>query len=146
MPNRPGALRILPVASRGRGHAHRRPDLRLDRVGDIGVLLQELARVVLALADLVAGVGVPGAALVDDLVRDAELDDLAFARDAFAIEDVEQRLAKRRGDLVLDDLDAGLVADDLLALLDRADAADVHSHRRVELERIATGGRFRIAE
>ena len=35
------------------------------------------------------------------------------------------------------------VADDFLALLDRADAADVEAHRRVELQRVAAGRRFR---
>jgi hypothetical protein len=110
------------------------------------VLAQVLARVVLALADLVAVVRVPRAGLLDDPVVDAELDDLAFARDALAVQDVEQRLAERRRDLVLDDLDARLVADDLLALLDRADAADVEAHRRVELERVAAGRGLRVAE
>ena len=37
-------------------------------------------------------------------------------------------------------------ADHFLAVLDRADAADVHAHRGVELQRIAARGRFRIAE
>ena len=36
-----------------------------------------------------AVVGVPGAGLLDDVVRDAEVDDLALARDALAVEDVE---------------------------------------------------------
>ena len=36
-----------------------------------------------------AVVGVPGARLVDDLVDDAHVDDLALAADAFAVEDVE---------------------------------------------------------
>ena len=55
-------------------------------------------------------------------------------------------LAKRRRDLVLDDLDARLVADDFLAALDRADAADVEPHRGIELERVAAGRRLRVAE
>ena len=67
-------------------------------------------------------------------------------RDALAVEDVEQRLAKRRRHLVLHDLDARLVADDFVAPLDRADAADVEPHRRVELERVAARGGFGIAE
>jgi hypothetical protein len=43
-------------------------------------------------------------------------------------------------------LTARFVADDLVAPLDGADAADVEAHRRVELERIAAGGGFGIAE
>ena len=150
--SRARALSLAPPARRvarerpGDGHADGGADLGFDLVGHLGMLAQELARVVLALADLLAVVGVPRAGLLDDVVRDAELDDLAFARDALAVQDVEQRLAERRRDLVLDDLDARFVADDLLALLDRADAADVEAHRRVELERVAAGGGFGIAE
>src|SRR4029079_6838518 len=37
-------------------------------------------------------------------------------------------------------------ADDVFLLLDRTDAANVEAHRSVELERLATRRRFRIAE
>jgi hypothetical protein len=71
---------------------------------------------------------------------------IALAGDALAVEDLELGLLERRRDLVLDHLDPGLVADDLLAFLDRADAADVQAHRGVELERVAAGGGLRAAE
>ena len=58
--------------------------LGFDFFCDFRMLFQVFARVVLALADLVAVVGVPGAGLVDDFVGDAEFDDFAFARDALA--------------------------------------------------------------
>jgi hypothetical protein len=44
-----------------------------------------------------------------------EIDDLAMARNAFAIENLELGLFEWRRNLVLDDLDARLVADDLVA-------------------------------
>src|SRR5579862_1809596 len=75
------------------GHAARDTDglanllLDLDRHG--GIFLEELARIVLALADLLALVGVPGAGFLDDAVVHAHLDDLALARDALVVEDVE---------------------------------------------------------
>ena len=56
--------------------------------GSLRVLAEELAGVV-APADLFAVVGMPGAGLVDDLGRTANVDDLALAADAFAVEDVE---------------------------------------------------------
>src|SRR4029079_8649060 len=130
----------------GRGHVDGSADLRLDFGSQFRMLAQEFARVVLALADLLAVVCVPRAGLLDDAVRDTQLDDFAFARNAFAVQDIEQRFAEWRRDLVLDDLDARFVADDFLAPLDRTDAADVESHRRVELERTATGGGLGIAE
>src|SRR5690606_25845130 len=110
-----------------RGDVQHFADLVFDLVGQIGVLAQELAGVVLALTDLFALVGIPGAGLVDDLVGHAQVDDLAFAADAFAVEDVEFGRLERGRDLVLDDLDLGFVADDVVALLDRADAADVEA-------------------
>jgi hypothetical protein len=56
---------------------------------------------------------------------DAEIDQFAGLGDALAIHDVELDLLEGRRHLVLDHLDPGLVADHLVAVLDRADAADV---------------------
>src|SRR5690606_8365258 len=111
--------------------------------GHFRVLLEVVAGVVLALADAFAAVAVPGAGLLDDLGVHAHIDQLALAADAFAVQDLGDDLLERRRHLVLDHLDPGLVTDDLVALLDRADAADVQAHRGVELERVAAGGGFR---
>ena len=100
-------------------------NLVLDLARHFRTLFQEDARIVLALADTLAVVAVPGARFFDDLCFDAEVDDLALARRAFSVQDVEVRFPERRRDLVLDDLDAGLGADHLVALLDRADAAKI---------------------
>ena len=71
---------------------------------------------------------------------------LALARDALAVVDVELRLAEGRGDLVLDDLDLGARPDDRFAVLQRRDPADVDADRGVELERPAAGRRLGVAE
>src|SRR5215468_10556314 len=97
------------------------PDRGLDLGGDVGVGLEEAFGVLAALADALAVVGEPGARLFDHARLDAEIDQLAALRHAFAVHDVELDLLERRRELVLDHLDAGLVADDLVALLDRAD-------------------------
>src|SRR4051812_43015716 len=86
-------------------------DLLLDLVGQVGVVLQEVAGVLLALAELVALVRVPGAGLADEAVLHAHVDQAALAADALSVEDVELGLLEGRRDLVLDDLDAGAVAD-----------------------------------
>src|SRR5205814_7245328 len=134
------------AAYAGRRDADSRAYLGFDLRGELGMLAQIFAGVVLALADLLAAIRVPSTGFLDDVVHHAELNDLALARDPLAIENVEQRLAERRRDLVLDDLDAGLVTDDFFAALDRADAADVEPHRSVELERVAAGRGLGIAE
>ena len=86
--------------------------------------------VLAALADALIAEGIPGAGLLDDAGLDADVDQLAALGDALAVHDVELDLLEGRRDLVLDHLDAGGVADDLVAVLDRADAADVETDAR----------------
>src|ERR1043165_6941405 len=64
-------------------------DALLDLVRDVRVVQQELAGVLLALAQLVALVGVPGARLADDALIHTHVDERALAGDALAVEDVE---------------------------------------------------------
>src|SRR5439155_2178614 len=78
------------------------PELRLDLPRQVGVLLQELADVLASLAQPSLAIGEPGAALVDDLVRDGEIDEIADARDAGAVQDVELGDLEGRSGLVLD--------------------------------------------
>src|SRR4051812_26719735 len=115
-------------------------DLLLDLVGEVGVVAQEGADVLLALAELVALVRVPGAGLADEALLDPGVDEAALATEAGAPQEVELGLLERRGHLVLDDLDADPAADRLGALLEGLDATDVEPDRRVELQRAATGG------
>src|SRR5262249_7621008 len=79
-------------------------DLILDLAGDIPVRLQIQAGVVLALADAITLVRVPGPGLLDDPLHAAQLEDLSLAGDAGAVHDLELGLPERRGDLVLDHL------------------------------------------
>src|SRR5690606_41840710 len=55
-----------------------------------------LFRSVLALADAFAVVAVPGAGFLDDLVVGAEVEDFAFARSAFSVQDVEEGTSDRK--------------------------------------------------
>ena len=64
---------------------------------------------------------------VNDAGLDAEIDKFAVLGNALAIHDVEFDLLEGRSHLVLDHLDAGLVAGDFLAVLDGTDAADVET-------------------
>src|SRR6185369_4873545 len=98
------------------------------------------------LANALAFVAVPGSRLLDDALGRTHVDDLAFARNSEAVHDFELGLAERRSHLVLHHFHAGLVADHFFARLDRADAADVETDRRVELERVAAGGGLGVAE
>ena len=113
---------------------------------DFGVFLQELLRVLAALAEPLAAVREPGAALFDNALIDGKIEQIAGARNPFAVHHVELGFAERGRHLVLDDLDARPAADHDVAVLDARDAADVHAHRRVELQRAPASGGFRIAE
>src|SRR6185436_19196641 len=102
-------------------HAQLLEDLLLDLRRDVGVVVEEAAGVLLALAELVAVVRVPGTGLAHDALLDADVDERALARDALAVEDVELGLLERRADLVLDDLHPRAVADDVRAVLEALD-------------------------
>src|SRR5690242_15592406 len=104
---------------------------RLDLARQLRIVAQEQFCVLAALPEPLRIVGEPGARLLDHAGLDAEIDQLAGLRHALAIHDVELDLLEGRRELVLHDLDAGLVADHLVAVLDRADAADVEADRSV---------------
>src|SRR5262252_6089760 len=100
-------------------------DLLLNLVGEIGVVTQEVPRVLLALAELVALVGVPGTGLADDVLLHPEVDQATLPADAETKQNVKLRGAEWRRALVLDDLDLGAAADGLGAVLERLDPAYV---------------------
>src|SRR5262249_2325454 len=66
----------------------------------------------------------------------------AGLRHALAVHDIELDLLEGWRQLVLDYLDARLVAHDLVTLLERADTAYVEAHGSIELEGIAARGRL----
>src|ERR1019366_4035562 len=113
---------------------------------DVLVFFQEGAGVFAALPDALACVAVPCAGFFDDVVAHRQVEHVAFAAYALAVENVELRLAKGRGHLVLYDLDLGAVAGYHVAFFNGRDAADIDAHRRVELERTSAGGGLRVAE
>ena len=90
------------------------------------MLLQKRDGGELPLSELAIAKGEPAAALLDKATRKRGVEDRPFARDAARVEDVELGFGEWRGDLVLDDLHARAVADDLAGrALDRADALDL---------------------
>src|SRR5262245_26364736 len=113
---------------------HLGPDLVLDLLRDLAVGLQEVARVLAALAKASVAVVEPGAGLRQHTGGDADVEQAALAADALVVHDVELGQPERRGDLVLDDLDAGPGADRIGAGLQRLDATDVQPHAGVELQ------------
>src|SRR6266568_5573898 len=118
-------------------------DPLLDLVGQVRVVPQEVAGVLLTLAELVALVGVPGARLAHDPLLHAQVDQAAFPADADAVKDVEFCAAEWGCALVLQDLDAGPIADRVGPVLERLDPPHVQPDRGVELERLAAAGRLR---
>src|SRR5882672_9597196 len=113
----------------------RQTQLRFQLRLSVGMLLQPEPGVLTPLPDALLSEREPGAALLDQVPLDREIQDLSLARDSLVVEDVELRLLEGSGHLVLHDLHLDVASDDALAVLDRADAADIHAHRGVELER-----------
>src|SRR5664280_1149871 len=121
-------------------------DPLLDLVGEVRIVAHERAGVLLALAQLVALVGVPGAGLAHDALLHAHVDQGAFPADALPVDDVELRLLERRRHLVLHDLDPGPVADRLGAVLEGLDPPHVEPDGRVEFQRPTAGRGLRRTE
>ena len=92
-----------------------------------GILFEELAYVVLALAEPIAFVAVPGSGFFYKIVLDAELDEFAFKRHAFIVKDIEMRLLERGCDLIFHNFDTSLVSDHFIASLDRSSAPDIEA-------------------
>src|SRR5260221_6622275 len=118
-------------------------DLLLDLVGYIGVLAQVVPGVLLALTELVALVGVPGAGLADDRLLHAQVNQAAFPTYTDSIQNVEFGDAEWGAALVLHDLDFRPVADRLVAVLQRLDPPDVQSYRCIELQCLTASRRLR---
>src|SRR5262245_48590543 len=93
-----------------------------------------------SLPDALAAVRVPGAAFFYDAHFAAEVDDFPISGDSGAVKNIEFRLLERRRHFVFHDLNSGAAADNIVAILERADAADVHSHRGVEFKGVAASG------
>src|SRR4051794_29017160 len=99
----------LEVDRGGRGlvRVELRPDTELlldpllDLAGHVGVVLEELASVLLALAQLIALVGVPGTRLAHDPLLDTHVDQRTLLGDAVPVEHVELCLLERRRYFVL---------------------------------------------
>src|SRR5262249_38982692 len=131
------------VRIQARAHAELLLDLLLDLVGQVGVVAQEGAGVLLALPQLVALVGVPGAGLAHDPLLDPQVDQAAPPADPEAEKNIKSRTAERRSALVLAALDPGTAADRIGAVLEGLDPPHVQPDRGVELERPPAAGRLR---
>src|SRR6185437_1724318 len=135
---RSGDVRLIPITRLLRWQ-QLGTNLILNLPSQLLIVLEEDPHIVLTLPDAITLVRVPGAGLVDNPLRAGELNDLAFARDTLPVHDLELGLAERWRHFVLYDLHPGHIACDFLAVLDRADAAHVETHRSVELQRVTAG-------
>src|SRR5262245_29010326 len=93
-------------------HAELAPDPLLDGAIDVRIVLEKLLCVLAPLPQTFATISKPRARFFDDPPVDGEVDEIARARDPFAIHDVELGLAERRRHLVLHDLHPRAATDD----------------------------------
>src|ERR1700746_3538433 len=89
--------RVLP----GYRNFHLFPQRVFQFVPDVLILFQEVACILASLAHALATIAKPRAGLFENTLIHAKIDQVAFARNAFAIKNVELRLAERRSHLVL---------------------------------------------
>src|ERR1035437_4010419 len=99
------------------------------------VFLQEGTRILASLPDALSFVAEPRSRLLQDILRHRQIEQVAFARNPFAIKNVELGFAKRRCDFVLHDLDPRARARDHVSFFNSRNAPDVNAHRRIALQR-----------
>ena len=121
-------------------------DLGLQLFQQRGVLLEVFAGLLPALAELHIAVAEPGPGADDQLLFHGQVEHVAFVADAVGVHHVELGDAEGRGHLVLDHFRPHPLADDLLALLELPDAADVDAAGAVELQGPAAGRGLGVAE
>src|SRR6266478_4520468 len=113
-------------------------------VANVLVFLQEYPRILTPLAHALAAEADPRPALFQHALLNAEINQVALARNSFAVDDVEFRLAERRCHFVLHHFRACARPHHFVAFLDRLDAPDVHAHGRIKLQRPPARRRFGI--
>ena len=128
------------------GKARLLPDRPVKAFCQIGMGLEIGLDGLFALADLFRPIGVPGATLFEKTVLDPQIDELPDRGDPLIEGNVKLRLSERGSHLVLDDLHPHPVAQDMIALLDGLDPANVEALRGIELQGISSGRCFGVAE
>src|SRR5579863_4806565 len=68
------------------------------------IVFEELAGNFAALLDLLAFIAEPRTRLLQDVIVDRQIEQIAFARNAFPVKDIELGLTERRCNLILNDL------------------------------------------
>ena len=79
-------------------------------------------------------------------MRHAEIEQIAFERDTFAVENIEFRFAERRRHFVLHHFSSRARAHDAIAFFDGLNAADVQANGSIEFQGSPAGGCFWIAK
>src|SRR3984885_15270996 len=99
---RSGASRCCGLCGR-RGQSQRLSHFYIQSSGYILIVFQELAGILASLANSLGLVAEPRSRLLQNVVVDRQIEQIAFPRNAFSIKDVELRFAEGRRDLILDD-------------------------------------------
>src|SRR6266511_1434033 len=121
-------------------------DLTVELGGEVRVVAEVLGGLGAAVAERGPREGERGTGLGEQAEVGADLDQLGGRVDPPGVGQVELGPAVGGGELVLDHLDPGPRPDDLRAVLDGLNAADVQAQRGVELQGPAAGGELGVAE
>src|SRR5258708_11565877 len=111
-----------------------------------GVLIffHELFGALASLATAFSSVAEPSAGFFQDFFGYGQVNHVTLAGNAFAVHDVELRLAEWRSGLVLDDLHFGTVTSHHIAILHRPDPANATAYARPILHPAPTSLSFHI--
>src|SRR5215212_10868435 len=110
------------------------------------VVLQVHLGVLAPLTDALRTIAVPRSRLVDDTRFRRNVQHQRRMTDTLGIHNIELCLLERRGNLILYNFYPYVRANHVLLLLDRSNSTDIKPHRSVELQRLSTSRRLRIAK
>ncbi len=97
-------------------------------------------------AEFHIAIRVAGSSFFDHVFEHCSVEQITGERDAFVVHDVELSGLERWRDFVFHDFCFDAVANDLVVELDLRGTADFNADRRIELQSIAAGRNFWVAE
>jgi len=121
-------------------------DFGFEFVHHIEIVPEELFGLFATLADNDVAVAEEGAGFFNQVMMDAQIDQIALGADAAVEHDVKFGIAEGGSDLVLHDAGPDMGADGAGGILDGIDAPNVYADGTVKFEGAAAGSGFRIAE
>src|SRR5699024_3252629 len=106
----------------------------------------ETASIFFALTKLITVIGVPSTGFTNNVVFDAHIQKTAFARNTFAIQNIEFSLFERWRHLIFNDLGTSTVTNWVTCFFKGLNTPNIDTYRSIELQDFTTSSCFRLTK